>query len=64
MRSTRFLGYYFFVILDLANHNWSRRYLQAQGLLRAPSIITLLVAPMNIALNYLLVWGPEPIRLG
>ncbi|KAF8594660.1 MATE efflux family protein [Ceratobasidium sp. AG-I] len=41
-----------------------RRYFQAQGLLSVPSVITIIVAPINIGLNYLLVWGPEPIRLG
>ncbi|KAG8746247.1 hypothetical protein FRC10_005496 [Ceratobasidium sp. 414] len=41
-----------------------RRYFQAQGLMHVPSVITIFVAPTNVALNYLLVWGPEPIRLG
>ncbi|KAG8746248.1 hypothetical protein FRC10_005497 [Ceratobasidium sp. 414] len=42
----------------------NRRYFQAQGLMHVPSVITIFVAPTNVALNYLLVWGPEPIRLG
>lgn len=29
-----------------------------------PTRIVLIVAPINAFLNYLLVWGPEPIRLG
>ncbi|QRV82038.1 MATE efflux family protein [Ceratobasidium sp. AG-Ba] len=41
-----------------------RRYFQAQKLLHVPSLITLAVAPVNIGLNYLLVWGPESINLG
>ncbi|KAG8750937.1 hypothetical protein FRC12_012689 [Ceratobasidium sp. 428] len=41
-----------------------RRYFQAQGLMHVPSIITIVIAPINITLNYLLVWGPEPVRLG
>ncbi|KAG8752521.1 hypothetical protein FRC12_011913 [Ceratobasidium sp. 428] len=41
-----------------------RRYFQAQGLLHVPSFITLSVAPINVGLNYALVWGPEPIRIG
>ncbi|KAG8713583.1 hypothetical protein FRC09_018556 [Ceratobasidium sp. 395] len=41
-----------------------RRYFQAQGLLHVPSFITLTVAPINVGLNYALVWGPEPIRIG
>ncbi|KAG1743727.1 MATE efflux family protein [Suillus paluster] len=42
----------------------SRRYFQSQGLFNVPTRITLGVAPINVFLNYLLVWGPEPIRLG
>ncbi|CAK5272855.1 unnamed protein product [Mycena citricolor] len=42
----------------------SRRYFQSQGLFTVPTRIICIVAPINAALNYLLVWGPEPIRLG
>ncbi|KIL62651.1 hypothetical protein M378DRAFT_165478 [Amanita muscaria Koide BX008] len=42
----------------------SRRYFQSQGLFDVPTRIILLVAPVNAILNYLLVWGPAPIRLG
>ncbi|KAH9896671.1 MATE efflux family protein [Cubamyces lactineus] len=42
----------------------SRRYFQSQGLFTVPTRIILSVAPVNAALNYLLVWGPEPFRLG
>ncbi|KAI0634984.1 MATE efflux family protein [Trametes polyzona] len=42
----------------------SRRYFQSQGLFTVPTRIILGVAPVNAALNYLLVWGPEPVRLG
>ncbi|KAI0674131.1 MATE efflux family protein [Trametes maxima] len=42
----------------------SRRYFQSQGLFTVPTRIILGVAPINAVLNYLLVWGPEPIRLG
>ncbi|KAG8713582.1 hypothetical protein FRC09_018555 [Ceratobasidium sp. 395] len=41
-----------------------RRYFQAQGLLHVPSFTTLIVAPINVGLNYALVWGPEPIGIG
>lgn len=30
----------------------------------APVITLLVAAPANALLNYLLVWGPEPIRIG
>ncbi|KAI0819458.1 MATE efflux family protein [Trametes gibbosa] len=42
----------------------SRRYFQSQGLFTVPTRIILGVAPMNAVLNYVLVWGPEPVRLG
>ncbi|KAF9476807.1 MATE efflux family protein [Pholiota conissans] len=42
----------------------SRRYFQSQGLFAVPTRIVFIVAPANAALNYLLVWGPAPIRLG
>ncbi|KAI0353405.1 MATE efflux family protein [Trametes cingulata] len=42
----------------------SRRYFQSQGLFTVPTRIILGVAPVNAALNYLLVWGPAPFRLG
>jgi MATE family multidrug resistance protein len=30
----------------------------------APVVTLIVAAPLNFLLNYLLVWGPEPIRLG
>ncbi|KAF8962337.1 mate-domain-containing protein [Flammula alnicola] len=42
----------------------SRRYFQSQGLFAVPTRIVFIVAPINALLNYLLVWGPAPIRLG
>ncbi|KAF7323676.1 RNA helicase [Mycena kentingensis (nom. inval.)] len=42
----------------------SRRYFQSQGLFAVPTRIICIVAPINAFMNYLLVWGPEPIRLG
>ncbi|KAF9476806.1 MATE efflux family protein [Pholiota conissans] len=42
----------------------SRRYFQSQGLFAVPTRIIFIVAPINALVNYLLVWGPEPIRLG
>ncbi|QRV82105.1 MATE efflux family protein [Ceratobasidium sp. AG-Ba] len=41
-----------------------RRYFQAQGLMGVPSFITAIVTPINIAITYALVWGPECVRLG
>ncbi|KAG0697233.1 MATE efflux family protein [Suillus ampliporus] len=42
----------------------SRRYFQSQGLFAVPTRIILGVAPVNALLNYVLVWGPEPVRIG
>jgi Na+-driven multidrug efflux pump len=32
--------------------------------MNAPTIVISIVAPLNALLNWALVWGPEPIRLG
>jgi len=42
----------------------SRRYFQSQGLFTVPTQIIFAVAPINAVLNYILVWGPEPVALG
>ncbi|KAF8079285.1 mate-domain-containing protein [Lyophyllum atratum] len=42
----------------------ARRYFQSQGLFGVQTRIMLIVAPINVLLNYLLVWGPEATRLG
>jgi len=42
-----------------------RRWLQAQGLMVAPVLALLVAAPLNLLLNWLLVWGPvDWLRLG
>ncbi len=42
-----------------------RRWLQAQGLMVAPVLALLVAAPLNLVLNWLLVWGPvDWLRLG
>lgn len=41
-----------------------RRYLQAQGLMHAPTMVLLVASPINVLLNWLLVWGPDSFRLG
>jgi len=42
----------------------TRRYFQAQGRFAIPAGILLVVALLNILLNYLLVWGPAPLGMG
>lgn len=41
-----------------------RRFLQAQGLLHAPTVVLLIVSPLNAVVNYVLVWGPPSLRVG
>lgn len=41
-----------------------RRYLQAQGLMQAPTLVLFIVSPINALLNWLFVWGPENVRFG
>ncbi|WVQ73147.1 hypothetical protein IAR50_002711 [Cryptococcus sp. DSM 104548] len=41
-----------------------KKYLQAQNLMHVPTYTLFFVAPLNLFLNWLLVWGPEPVRLG
>ncbi|KAF5364814.1 hypothetical protein D9758_009308 [Tetrapyrgos nigripes] len=42
----------------------TRRYFQAQNLFNVPARIIVIVAPLNVLLNYLLVWGPSTVRIG
>ncbi|KAF7334239.1 RNA helicase [Mycena sanguinolenta] len=46
------------------NHCGSRKFILHPGLFAVPTRIITVVAPINALLNYLLVWGPEPFRLG
>lgn len=41
-----------------------RRWFQAQGVMSASTYVLCISAPLNGFLNWLLVWGPEPVRLG
>ncbi|WRT67868.1 uncharacterized protein IL334_004842 [Kwoniella shivajii] len=41
-----------------------KKYLQAQGLMYVPTYVLFFVAPTNVLMNYLFVWGPDSIRLG
>ncbi|KIY63126.1 multidrug/Oligosaccharidyl-lipid/Polysaccharide flippase [Cylindrobasidium torrendii FP15055 ss-10] len=42
----------------------ARRQFQSIGLFSAPTQIILIVAPVNVFLNWFLVWGPQSVRLG
>ena len=39
-------------------------YLTLVGLFTVPFRVIMIIAPINVLLNYLLVWGPKPIRVG
>ncbi|WVF68910.1 hypothetical protein IAT40_003683 [Kwoniella sp. CBS 6097] len=41
-----------------------KKYLQAQNLMHVPTYVLFVVAPLNLVMNYLFVWGPDFIRLG
>ncbi|WWC88469.1 uncharacterized protein L201_003380 [Kwoniella dendrophila CBS 6074] len=41
-----------------------KKYLQAQNLMHVPTYILFFVAPTNLVMNYLFVWGPDFCRLG
>ncbi|EDP42244.1 hypothetical protein MGL_3493 [Malassezia globosa CBS 7966] len=41
-----------------------RRFLQAQGVMHAPTVVLLIVSPINALANFILVWGPEQFRFG
>ncbi|KAJ1302149.1 hypothetical protein OPQ81_000977 [Rhizoctonia solani] len=41
-----------------------RRFYQAQGLVHIPTIIMVVIAPINAFLCWALVWGPEPLNSG
>jgi len=62
--ASKYLKYMGFGLPAYCLNAISRRYFQSQGLFTLPTKIIIAVCPINVALNYLLVWGPEPIRLG
>lgn len=59
-----YLRWFSFGLPAFAFNCISRRYFQSQGLFTAQTRIIMIVAPINVLLNYLLVWGPISTRLG
>nr|ODN99804.1 MATE family multidrug resistance protein [Cryptococcus depauperatus CBS 7855] len=41
-----------------------RKYLQSQNLMHVPTYTLFFVAPINLFMNWLFVWGPDSFRLG
>lgn len=59
-----YLRTFAFALPGYATLEVTRRWLQGQGLLLVPTFCLILGAPLNIALNVLLVWGPDWARIG
>ncbi|KAG6914724.1 hypothetical protein DXG01_015754 [Tephrocybe rancida] len=59
-----YLRWFSFCLPACGFNSISRRYFQSQGLFYIQTRIICIVAPVNVLVNYLLVWGPESIRLG
>ncbi|KAG6812521.1 hypothetical protein H0H92_002412 [Tricholoma furcatifolium] len=59
-----YLRCYSLCLPAIAFNSISRRYFQSQGLFYIQTRIICIAAPVNILLTYLLVWGPDPIRIG
>ncbi|KAG6817303.1 hypothetical protein H0H93_007345 [Arthromyces matolae] len=56
-----------YLILGLPAYGFnciSRKFFQSQGLFSIQTQINLLVAPVNLLINFLLVWGPPSTRIG
>ncbi|KAF8754572.1 MATE efflux family protein [Rhizoctonia solani] len=59
-----YLGWFTLTLPGLIIGVVTRRYLQAQGIMHAQTIVMAFIAPANLFLNWLLVWGPPAFRLG
>ncbi|KAL7415077.1 mate-domain-containing protein [Mrakia frigida] len=64
-KAALYLRYLSIGIPGYAGNSIAKKYFQAQGLMNVPTVVILIVAPINIFLNWLLVYGPiDSIRLG
>lgn len=62
--ASRYLSILVIGLPGYAGFEICRRYLQAQGLMHAPTIVLLVASPINAILNWLFVWGPPNVRIG
>ncbi|GAA6009666.1 hypothetical protein JCM10207_004147 [Rhodosporidiobolus poonsookiae] len=63
--ASRYLRVLILALPAYAGFEIIRRWLQAQGLMTAPVIALTVAAPINLLLNYFLVWGPvDWLRVG
>ncbi|RSH91040.1 hypothetical protein EHS25_010216 [Saitozyma podzolica] len=63
-RASLYLRWLSFGIPGYGGNVVVKKYLQSQNLMHVPTYILFIVAPLNLVFNWLLVWGPDPIRLG
>ncbi|KAK4685500.1 multidrug resistance protein, MATE family, partial [Tremellales sp. Uapishka_1] len=63
-QAQRYLRYLSIGMPGYAGNIIVKKYLQCQNLMKIPTYTLFIVAPTNLLLNYLLVWGPAPVRLG
>ncbi|GAA5955296.1 hypothetical protein JCM21900_003037 [Sporobolomyces salmonicolor] len=64
-RAGQYLKAFAFGLPAYTGFEVTRRWLQAQGLMTAPVLALVFAAPVNFALNWLLVWSPwEGVRIG
>ncbi|CAE6507194.1 unnamed protein product [Rhizoctonia solani] len=59
-----YLGWFTLTLPGLIVGVVTRRYLQAQGIMHAQTIVMAFIAPANLFFNWLLVWGPPPFQFG
>ncbi|KDN38999.1 hypothetical protein RSAG8_09156, partial [Rhizoctonia solani AG-8 WAC10335] len=59
-----YLGWFTLSLPGLIIGVVTRRYLQAQGIMHAQTIVMSVIAPANLFFNWLLVWGPPSFRFG
>ncbi|KAK4705275.1 multidrug resistance protein, MATE family, partial [Phenoliferia sp. Uapishka_3] len=63
-RASTYLKVLGFGLPGYAGFECVRRWLQSQGLMLAPVLTLIVAAPLNVILNYILVWGPDSVRIG
>ena len=59
-----YLRYYVFSLPGYTAFEILRKFLQSSDFLHVPTMVLMTVAPINMLLQYLLVYGPEYVRFG
>ncbi|ORY25646.1 mate-domain-containing protein [Naematelia encephala] len=63
-KAALYLRYLSFGIPGYGGNVVVKKYLQSQNLMHVPTYILFIVAPINLLMNWLFVWGPDAVRLG